>query len=116
MSSRAGAGGRSACTRRPFLPLGRRAFSSPPGSVRPPAGPPRRPACPSPERRGTSAASPPDSSTRRTPPRPRLRRSARCVGRSRCPPSLPLLQVLVDDVEEALPALPLALYPIRGLG
>lgn len=29
---------------------------------------------------------------------------------------LSLLQVLADDIEEALPTLPLTFYPIRGLG
>src|SRR5438445_9633493 len=61
-----------------------------------------------------AAASPPDLSAhpeidhglRRAPPRGRTPRS---------PSLLPFLQVLADDVEEALPALPLVFYPIRGL-
>src|SRR5207248_8531625 len=65
------------------------------------------------------AASPRRWSTRRRRPRLKPRRSARYAAHGRTPRSpslLPFLQVLADDIEEALPALPLAFYPIRGLG
>src|SRR5206468_10041605 len=80
---------------------------------------PRPPACPSRGHSATNAGSPRGWSRRRRRPRPEPRRSARYAPRGRAPRSpslLPFLQVLADDIEEALPALPLALDPIRGLG
>src|SRR3989440_12835874 len=55
---------------------------------------------------------------RRRRPQRKPRRSVRYAPRGRSPwsPSLlPFLQILTHDIEEALPALPLAFYPIRGL-
>src|SRR2546421_10378111 len=56
---------------------------------------------------------------RRRRPQRKPRRSVRYAPRGRSPwsPSLlPFLQILTHDIEEALPALPLAFYPIGGLG
>src|SRR3954463_4015637 len=78
-----------------------------------------RAACPSPGRRETSAAESLRWSTRRRRPPAAHRTFARSSRPLRCPRSISLLslvEVLADDVEEALPASTLTVYPIRGLG
>src|SRR5262249_47408366 len=84
-----------------------------------------RPGSPNRGRRGASARAPPRSSTRRTPSPPARRRSARSAApapaaRSSLLLSLgslaSVLEILADGVEEALPAIALVLYPLRGLG
>src|SRR5205085_7976790 len=73
-------------------------------------------ASPSPIRGEASAASPRGWSRRRTRLQPVPGKSARVAPHSRSRRSLLLLQVLVHDFKQPVPTLPLAFYPIGGLG